>query len=163
MEPQNTPQENTDPRLTKIIELRQQGKNWTQISEEVDLDRRTLYDIRGTAAYVQECNKLYESLMSDINKFSQSKTSTEQLAAMHDSKTETTALEAMKEKGRVLRSLLPSLSVIQHKRDSTQTTKHTKRKTNLHNLFQHLQLTTKQWKLLEEYVTKQNQKVGHTP
>ena len=150
MEPQNTPQENTDPRLTKIIELRQQGKNWTQISEEVDLDRRTLYDIRGTAAYVQECNKLYESLMSDINKYS-------------NSKTETTALEAMKEKGRVLRSLLPSLSVIQHKRDSTQTTKHTKRKTNLHNLFQHLQLTTKQWKLLEEYVTKQNQKVGHTP
>ena len=150
MEPQNTPQENTDPRLTKIIELRQQGKNWTQISEEVDLDRRTLYDIRGTAAYVQECNKLYERLMSDINNYSKSKT-------------ETTALEAMKEKGRVLRSLLPSLSVIQHKRDSTQTTKHTKRKTNLHNLFQHLQLTTKQWKLLEEYVTKQNQKVGHTP
>ena len=150
MEPQNTPQENTDPRLTKIIEHRQQGKNWTQISEEVDLDRRTLYDIRGTAAYVQECNKLYESLMSDINKFSQSKTSTEQLAAMH-------------EKGRVLRSLLPSLSVIQHKRDNTPTTKTNQRKTNLNNLFQYLQLTTKQWKLLEEYVTKQNQKTGSHP
>ena len=157
MEPQNTPKENidpspikTDPRLIKIIELRQQGKNWTQISEEIDLDRRTIYDIRGTDAYVRECNKLYESLMSDINKFSQSKTSTEQLAAMH-------------EKGRVLRSLLPSLSVIQHKRDSDPTTQTTQRKTNLYNLFQHLQLTPKQWKLLEEYVTKQNQKVGHTP
>jgi len=157
MEPQNTPREEpeppltkTDPRLIKIIELRQQGKNWTQISEEVDLDRRTIYDIRGTEAYIQECNKLYESLMADINKYS-------------NSKTETTALEAMKEKGRVLRSLLPSLSVIQHKRDDTQTTKPTKRKTNLYNLFQYLQLTTKQWKLLEEYVTKQNQKTGSHP
>ena len=151
MEPQNTPQEDPDPRLTKIIELRQQGKNWTQISEEIDINRKTLYDIRGTAQYVQECNKLYESLMNDINKYSNSDQATFQLAAMA-------------EKGRVLRALLPSLSVIQHKRDSDgQDTPTTKRKTNLHNLFQHLQLTPKQWTLLEEYVTKQNPETGSHP
>ena len=151
MESQNTPQKDADPRLIKIIELRQQGKNWTQISEEIDINRKTLYDIRGTTQYVQECNKLYESLMNDIDKFSKSKTSSEQLAAMN-------------EKGRVLRALLPSLSVIQHKRDSDdQDTPTTKRKTNLYKLFQHLQLTPKQWKLLEEYVAKQNPETGSHP
>ena len=150
MEPQNTPREDPDPRLTKIIKLRQQGKNWTQISEEIDLDRKTLYDIRGTQPYIQECNKLYESLMNDINKFSNSDQATLQLAAMA-------------EKGRILRSLLPSLSVIQHRRDDDQTTQSTQRKTNLYELFQHLQLTTKQWKLLEEYVAKQNPETGSHP
>ena len=142
MESQNTPRE-PDPRLTKIIELRQQGKNWTQISETININRRTLYDIRGTDGYIQECNKLYESLMNDIDKFANSDQSMFQV-------------EAMREKGRLLRNILPSLSVIQHRRDTeTPDTHTTTRKTNLTHLFKHLQLTPKQWKRLEKYVTKQ--------
>ena len=148
MESQNTPRE-PDPRLTKIIELRQQGKNWTQISEAININRRTLYDIRGTDGYIQECNKLYESLMADIDKFSRSDAYGHQI-------------EAMKEKGRILRNILPSLSVIQHRRDTENPdTKTTQRKTNLYNLFQYLQLTPKQWKRCEEYVTKQAKTGSH--
>ena len=92
-----------DPRIAKIVEGKQRGETYTKIAEDMGVSRKTLYNLRGTAAYLQVCNELFVSLMDQIDKFSESESTYNQI-------------DSMKERGKMLRALLPSLSVIQHKK-----------------------------------------------
>ena len=80
--------------------------------------------------------------MKDIETFSESESYSFQI-------------EALREKGKMLRALLPSLSVIQHRKDKDSLTDNiniTQDRKNKENLVKKLKLTPEQYKTLEDSV-----------
>lgn len=93
------------PRIVEIVKGKQQGKNYTEIARKLEISRKTVYNLRGTDSYMALVEELYNDLMNDI-------------ARLEDSPQVSVQLEVLKEKGRMVRALLPSLSVIQHRKDT---------------------------------------------
>ena len=132
-----------DPRIPEIVRRKAQGQTFTSIAKDLDVSRKTIYNLRTSENYVRVVDEMFSSLMDDIDRFTASGVPTQEL-------------EGMKEKGRLLRSLLPSLSVIQHKADPDKmrdkTAEITKRRKTLSDLFHAIGLTSEQWRRVEDYV-----------
>ena len=83
-----------DPRIPYIIQRVLEGATYETIAGELNLDRRALYDIRCKTETQDYVNQLYDIHMRDIAKFSQAPTAIERT-------------EALRERGRMLRSIIP--------------------------------------------------------
>jgi len=69
---QDYPIEDLDPRIPRIIELRQNGLTWTQVAQEMTLSRKQIYNIRQqenfryiTLELVPQALKILDDAMND--------------------------------------------------------------------------------------------------
>ena len=61
--------EEKDPRIEAIVQGRREGKSYTEISKDLEVSRRTIYNLRSTDSYFEVVNDLFLDLMSDIERF----------------------------------------------------------------------------------------------
>ena len=93
-----------NPLIPEIIKRKTRGETYTDMAENMGVSRKTLYNIRTSDSYIKVVDEMFTSLMDEIEELIQSD--------QH-----TVKVDGVKEKGRILRALLPSLSVVQHRKD----------------------------------------------
>lgn len=130
--------------IAEVVRRKSRGETYTKMSKDLGVSRKTIYNLRSGDAYLTVVDEIFSSLMEEIEELSQSES-------------HTVKIDALKEKGRILRALLPSLSVIQHRSDPEQTQIEkaidvTEKRRRNEKLINALGLTKKQMRILEENV-----------
>ena len=53
-------------KIPEIIELRKEGKTWTEIAKLKDIPRRSLYNLRNSEGFMHVANDMWLDLMEDL-------------------------------------------------------------------------------------------------
>ena len=130
-------------RVPQIIEKRIQGKTQGQIAAELGVTPMTIYRDKQTDLYQDLVNEFVELYINNVKRFA-------------TSKTETVALEATKEIGRLFRTGVTRQT--KHTEDITvrATIDITEKRRQSEELIKSLELTPDQYKILEENVQPEN-------
>ena len=142
--------EKPDPRAAEIVRRKVEGQTYTKMAEDLGVSRKTIYNLRSGDAYIQVVDSIFSSLMDEIEELSQSE--------QH-----TIKMDALREKGRILRALLPSLTVVQHRADpdkarAATTNEIVNKRRRSEALIKALNLSKEQMKILEANVVSEAQK-----
>ena len=55
-------------KIPEVIELRQQEKSWSAIGRQLDIPRRSLYNLRNSEGFMMVANDMWLDLMDDMQK-----------------------------------------------------------------------------------------------